>query len=295
MSSETLNDWIEWHRLCDLDQCQPETQERLAAYGRRIFIQEATKEFFGKGSNAGSGAPASLPDNGHAGQLCWTYVQDYLLTQRVKTAGKTCKAYICDNALGKATALRLAVFRAGFKIMTRNVVRAYYGNEIAEFHRKQARELVSIHEPTGANDNSTLQDSLSREDLAVRLPLHELTQEELRDFTNLAKQLAPAIWEEMSDTEKTIIWAALQGWSLASPTTETLCGLKKSQCYEARKKISERVTRMLNELGVSGDAYAEQVVKMFIAVELEHKIFEWKSPENEPASPFREQMEPVHE
>lgn len=282
MSADKVSDWIEWHRRCDLDRCPPDVRERLAHYGLRTFEKQTRLQLFGEKDNP-QPLPVDLPggksEQEDARQVCWKYIENYLLTHRAGASRKSCKAYVCDYAFSQPEKLRHASLRSGFIAMTRNVVRRYYADEIRDTRLKAARELVSFDEPISEEDGAVRGDRISRDDLAVRLPLDGLTQDELSEFKDIAARFAPAIWDGMSEIERDVIWAALQDIPLTSAWLRQKCGLEKSQLYQARKDFDARITEMLKKMNMAGDDEAVRVLKMFIAVELEERIFRWKKPE----------------
>ncbi len=283
MSSDTLDNWVEWHRVCNLSKCSADAGKNLLNYGKKVFNDEAKIQFFGA-KNAAERLHEPLPGDGRfAGsknEECWQYIEYYLLNKTVQGGTKSAKAYICDHVAKQPAHTQHRSFRAGFHRLCRNVVREFYAEELKDMKLRQAEHLVSLDEAVGEEADTSLGEMIGTDDLAIHLPLGELIQSEIDEFTQISEELAPAIWQDMTRRERYVLWAAVNGLPITSDWLQERLGVKKSQLSQARKDFSARITGMLNKTNITGDEYAVHVLKQFIAAALEPFFSEWEKSEN---------------
>jgi len=287
---DKLSDWIQWHKLCDLDQCNPDVQERLGAYARAVFVQMTRSVL--KTNNL----PLDLlPDQAGSknedekGLTCWAYIQNYLLTKRHNNTGKTYKYYICDYAFKQTKDAYHKTLRKGFKIQVRNVVCVYFSEDRKALKRDNSVKLLTLDQTIGETGEKTIADTLKNSDFITTSLLASLSDSEYNDFREIAEKEGSAIFCELGDREQYAIWAGINGLSLATPQLLKQVDCKKSQLYEARKNVEKIVDTHLKAHFPNETPESLYMLKVFIADKLEREIILWEKSEKLDLANFKEE------
>jgi len=284
MLSDSLNDWIEWLKICSLEGCCAETQGSLSAFARYVFCREAKIE--NKGSMDGIDLPDQAGTEKEHGSACWTYVEERLLNGKHQT-GKSYKSYMCDYTLSIDPSLQHPTFRRAFSDQVRNVVRAYIAPDLRENKRNQARGLVSLNSGVGWSESeSEVGDFISVYSFEFIPDLSDLTEMERNDFISIADELASEVWEALDRRERIAGLAALNEVSLADTSVLAVAECQKSQLYAARTSANKKANEAISS--VDGDEYSLHVLKLFLASTLEKYYFDWMESEKELKALFME-------
>ena len=209
-----LKAWIEWKKLCLLDPCSTETQEKLHSFAKARFtglLRRYSKDI--------------KPLEHHAS---WHLFETHMMVKTTKQ-GKRYKDWLFAR-VASSNDDTLNIVQGGASLIMRDVVREFLHREC------QQLDMLSLDEPllNSKESSVTLLDLLPAQiDPFSEIYLHE--------YESLAHEHAEEFLEDMSERERIILIARHIGISLAHPRVEAITNCKKSILNRSYRGLMTRI------------------------------------------------------
>lgn len=218
---QTIDNWLEWKKLCALGRCGRETARELPGFVHARFSRFV--EAYVRTTNAGAPASAT-PSSGEA----WHRFETHFCLH-CGPGGKSYKEWLFANVSEDSGPTRETV-EAGATLLIRDVVREYLRREYS------GRNMVSANADAGTGEHSrlTLADLLPDDsDVLARVEDSELTR--------LAVEDAEEIFPQLDSRERIALFVHDAGLSLAHPDAVMAAGCSKSSLNNAFRKALTRI------------------------------------------------------
>ena len=254
----TIENWLEWRRLCALGRCGESTRSALRSFARSKFALYVDK--FGQAASQGTPA-AVVRDAGD----CWQLFESHINLGR-RGDGKSLKHWIFSRVSASEDE-PLKIVQGGVKLIIRDVVRSHLARERAR------AGSVSIEAPiSGSSDGGSggicLRDLLSS-------PRESWLDLERAEMIELAKGLSEEILSDLAFEARIALLARYLGLPLSNPAVAEVAGRKKSMlCRIWRRCVEDLAARVEQDYADEERqwriAFAEQLLE-----ELNNSIFLW--------------------